>query len=99
MTVFDLDRYVLREYERFARSFTNIHATDLKSKIAEAYAGKKFWPEPMIQLNPRFKTGGTVGQLAESGDLAPGVEKIFRNIEVTSSASDTSLHLHQHQLD
>jgi hypothetical protein len=37
MKVFDLDRYVVREYERFARSFTNIHARDLKSKIAEAY--------------------------------------------------------------
>jgi hypothetical protein len=37
MTVYDLDRYVVREYERFARSFTNIRARDLNSKIAEAY--------------------------------------------------------------
>ena len=46
MTVFDLDRYVVREYERFARSFTNIRARDLKSKMAEAYASNRFWPEP-----------------------------------------------------
>jgi hypothetical protein len=99
MTVFDLDRYVVREYERFARSFTDIHATDLESKIAEAYASKKFWPEPMIQLNPRFKTGGTVAQLVQSGDLAPGIEKIFRSSEAIPSAGDQSLQLHQHQLD
>src|SRR5216684_4132208 len=99
MTVFDLDRHVVREYERFARSFTNIHASDLKSKIAEAYASNRFWPEPMIQLNPRFKTGGTVGQLVRSGDLAPGMERIFRSAEPASSSEDTSLKLHQHQLD
>src|SRR6267143_3997012 len=98
MTVFDLDRYVVREYERFARSFTDIHAGDLNTKIAGAYASNKFWPEPMIQINPRFKTGGTVGQLVKSGDLAPGIDKIFRSAEPTASA-DTSLHLHQHQLD
>jgi hypothetical protein len=99
MTVFDLDRHVVREYERFARSFTNIHASDLKSKIAEAYVGKKFWPEPMIQLNPRFKTGGTIGRLVQSGDLAPGMERIFRSAEGSSSSGDPSLQLHQHQLD
>jgi hypothetical protein len=96
---FDLDRYVVREYERFARSFTNIHAKDLKSKIADAYASNKFWPEPMIQLNPRFKSGGTVGQLVQSGDLTSGMERIFRSAEVASSSGDPSLKLHQHQLD
>jgi ATP-dependent helicase YprA (DUF1998 family) len=99
MTVFNLDRYVVREYERFARSFTNIHAKDLKSKIADAYASNKFWPEPMIQLNPRFKSGGTVGQLVQSGDLTSGMERIFRSAEVASSSGDPSLKLHQHQLD
>jgi hypothetical protein len=53
----------------------------------------------MIQLNPRFKTGGTVGQLVQSGDLAPGMEKIFRSAEGPSSSGDPSLQLHQHQLD
>ena len=67
MSVFDLDRYVIQEYERFARSFTDIRAIDLKRKIANAYAGNRFWPEPIIQLNPRFKT---LGELVRKGDLA-----------------------------
>ena len=62
MTIFDLDRHVVREYERFARSFTSIQAPDLNRKTTEAYDGNRFWPEPMIQLNPRFKSAGTVGQ-------------------------------------
>jgi hypothetical protein len=77
MTIFDLDRYVVGEYERFARSFTTIRAGDLRDKLNQADASNRFWPEPMIQLNPRFKGGGTVGQLVRSGDLAAGIDKIF----------------------
>jgi hypothetical protein len=77
MTIFNLDRYVVQEYERFARSFTNIRANDLKDKIENAYAGNRFWPEPMIQLNPRFKRGSTVDRLVQTGDLIPGVAKSF----------------------
>ena len=95
MTIFDLDRHVVNEYERFARSFTTIRADDLRFQLDRAYAGRRFWPEPMIQINPRFKEGGTVGQLVASGDLVPGIEKIFRD----ASQDDGSLQLHKHQLD
>ena len=98
-TIFDLDRYVVHEYERFARSFTNIRAGDLKDKLKAAYESNRFWPEPMIQLNPRFKSEGTVGSLVQRGDLASGIEKIFRNDNAKRDASDPSLPLYQHQLD
>lgn len=98
-TIFDLDRHVVEEYERFARSFTNIRADDLLSKLDNAYASNRFWPEPMIQLNPQFQGGGSVGQLAQRGDLVAGVEKIFRINDKNSSAEDRSLPLYQHQLD
>jgi DEAD/DEAH box helicase len=99
MTIFDLDRHVVREYERFARSFTTIQARDLKQKISEAYEGNRFWPEPMIQLNPRFKSAGSVGQLVKSGDLVAGLDKIFLSSNPEIDAPDRSLRLHQHQLD
>jgi hypothetical protein len=67
VTIFDLDRQVVNEYDRFARSFTTIRADDLRSQLQQAYAGRRFWPEPMIQINPRFKEGGSVGQLVASG--------------------------------
>jgi hypothetical protein len=41
MTVFDLDRYVVREYERFARSFTNIHARDLRQRAKSSMCWSK----------------------------------------------------------
>jgi hypothetical protein len=95
MTIFDLDRRVIADYERFARSFTTIRANDLDSQVKKAYDQRQFWPEPMIQINPRFKKGGTVGQLVASSDLAPGIEKIFRD----SDQQDGTLRLHKHQLD
>ena len=55
MTIFDLDRQVVNEYERFARSFTIVRADDLRSQLEKAYADRRFWPEPMIQINPQMK--------------------------------------------
>ena len=78
MTIFDLDRHVVREYKRFARSFTSIRAPDLYRKITEAYDGNRFWPEPMIQINPRFNGAGSVGQLVQVGDLVNAGAKLHR---------------------
>ena len=99
MTVFDLDRYVVREYERFGRSFTDIQTPDIKESVRQAYADSRFWPEPMIQLNPRFKGGGTVSELVHGGDLVSGMERLFRNSAFSSGKEDPSLRLHKHQLD
>lgn len=95
MNVFDLDRSVIDTYEQFARSFTRVRADDLNAAIKLAYQGGQFWPEPMIQLNPRFKPGGTVGELVKAGDLFSGCEKVFRS----DRTSDGSLGLFKHQLD
>jgi hypothetical protein len=47
MDVFDLDRALVSEYERFARSFTQIRADDIRSQIKEIYASNEksaTWP-------------------------------------------------------
>jgi hypothetical protein len=46
VTIFDLDRQVVNEYERFARSFTMVRADDLRSQLQQAYATSRFWAEP-----------------------------------------------------
>ncbi len=99
MTVFDLDRYVVENYKTFARSFTDIRADDLRSKLDEAYAGGQFWPEPMVQINPRFRPGETVSQLVADNELHPGCAAIFRENSSPSETKDRSLTLYKHQLD
>ena len=99
MTIFELDQAVLADYQRFARSFTNIRAEDLRTKVDDAYQRGAFWPEPMIQLNPMFEQGSSVGDLVRGGELQPGCEAIFRNPRAAEDAGEQSLILHKHQLD
>lgn len=87
MDVFSLRDTVVGDYRKFATSFTRIFAPDLRTKIDAIYADGRYWPEPLIQLNPRFKSAGTVAQLVDEGALQPQCAKIF----------PLRLHKHQHQ--
>jgi hypothetical protein len=44
MDVFDLDRTLVSDYERFARSFTQIKAIDIREQAEAIYASRRFWP-------------------------------------------------------
>ena len=55
MNVFDLDRALVSDYERFARSFTQIRAPDIRAQVEQIYATDRFWPEPLISINPHFE--------------------------------------------
>ena len=78
MNVFDLDRALVRDYERFARSFTQIRAGDIRSQVEQIYATNRFWPEPLISINPHFEQGASVEQLAREGSLHPDTARVFR---------------------
>jgi len=63
VNVFDLDRALVSDYERFARSFTRIRAADILSQIVSLYATNRFWPEPLISINPHFERGASIDKL------------------------------------
>lgn len=92
MNVFDLDADLITRYERFARSFTSIRAVDLRHQIDAVYASGKFWPEPLIGLNPQFRPGRSVGELARDGVIDPAIEQVFALGEPR-----TPIALHRHQ--
>ena len=52
MDIFEFRDQLVGEYERFTRSFVRIQAADLKSHVDTAYANGRFWPAPMVGLNP-----------------------------------------------
>jgi hypothetical protein len=78
MNVFDLDSSVVRDYERFARSFTEIRAEDIRDQIDAIYATGRFWPEPLISVNPHYERDLSVADLAREGLLHPNTADIFR---------------------
>lgn len=93
MDVFDLNKVVIADYERFARSFTKVRAGDIQGHLDQLYAGRRFWPEPLVQISPRFQSGGTISELVRNGVLAPECAQIF------ADEGGTPLTLHRHQLE
>ena len=97
MDVFNLDETVIDHYKAFARSFTNIRSPELKAKVDELYATKRFWPEPLIQLNPHYAAGGSIQDFIGAGDLEPECAGVFRGLSASGGAQDRTLKLRKHQ--
>lgn len=89
---FDLDKSLLTDYERFARSFTRIRAQDIKSQVDQLYATNRFWPQPLITINPHYEQGSNVADLTRQGLLHQDTAKIFRR-----DGKPITLHRHQTQ--
>ena len=61
MDVFAFRDNVVKDYGQFSRSFTEIRAADIRSFVDGEYEGGAYWPSPLIQLNPSFVDGGSLG--------------------------------------
>lgn len=96
MDVFALRESIVRDYERFSRSFCKIHADDLRDYVEEQHAKEKFWPSPLIQLNPHFVPGKSLAQLADEGVLHEECSTIFRFAKEEDGIG-RALPLHAHQ--
>ena len=92
LDVFALRDSVVDEYKHFATSFTTIHAPDISEQVEAIYAEDRYWPEPLIQINPSYKRSTDVGTLVANGVLHPGCADIFR-----ADGQPLSLYKHQEQ--
>ncbi|HXF07868.1 MAG TPA: DEAD/DEAH box helicase [Candidatus Acidoferrales bacterium] len=90
MDVFSLRSSLIDGYSAFARSFTFIRADDIRSQVDRAFASGHYWPQPLIQINPRFKPGKSVAEHVAAGELHPIAERIFR-------VGGVPMRLHRHQ--
>ncbi len=89
--VFQFRDQLVDEYATFSRSFTDIHAADIKTHVEAEYARGRFWPEPLIQINPNYQRAKTVDELEAEGVLHPTCAQLFR------FGPDQPLRLFQHQ--
>lgn len=97
MDVFKLSESLIGEYQAFSRSFVDIRAEDLQRKVDEGYATRRFWPVPLLQINPHYKDGGSLQELGAAGALHRETSQIFRDFRAPSDAADRSLKLRRHQ--
>jgi hypothetical protein len=98
LDVFKFRENIITDYARFSRSFTEIRASDIKEFVDREYAAQKFWPAPLVQLNPNFVPGGTIDELCDTGLLHQECRKIFRAGKAPHGIG-TTMRLHKHQED
>jgi len=92
MNVFELDEALVAQYAAFARSFSSIRASEISDQIAALYEQGKFWPDPLITINPRFEQGKTMSELAVEGVIDPALKNIF-----AFGDERIPIRLHRHQ--
>ena len=89
--IFEFRQEVINEYASFSRSFTRIQASDISTVVDAEYAKGRYWPEPLIQINPNYRRGKDIDQLVAEGLLQPKCAEIFR------FGPNQPLRLFQHQ--
>jgi len=77
MDVFSLREAVVGEYKEFATSFTTIQAEDIRKQVEAIYAKDRYWPEPLIQVNPNYQRATSIATLVAENVLDPGCAAIF----------------------
>jgi len=97
MGVFSLRDTVVGEYRKFATSFTTIHAEDIWKQVEATYAKDRYWPEPLIQINPSYERTTSVQQLVAAQVLEPKAAEIFRTAPATDAPRGVPLSLYKHQ--
>ena len=94
LDVFNLRDTVVGEYKKFATSFTTIHAEDIREQVEAIYAEERYWPEPLIQINPSYKRSTDVDALVAERRARPGLR---RDLPQPTWREPLSLYKHQEQ--
>ncbi|MEN9661753.1 MAG: hypothetical protein RL324_702 [Verrucomicrobiota bacterium] len=76
--IFEFRKQLVAQYEAFSRSFTKIAADDIARIVDHEYGRGRFWPEPLVQINPNFLQARTVDELAAEGHLHPATASVFQ---------------------
>lgn len=95
--VFQFRDQLIERYGSFSRSFVRIAAADIQAEVEHQYAQGRYWPEPLVQINPNYQRQGTVQQLAEQGILHADCAEIFQIGK--TEGSPQPLHLYKHQME
>ena len=96
MDVFKLRQTVIHDYAEYISSFISIRDPQLKQFVHEGLSEQKLWPQPLIQMNPSFATGGWIGDLVDQGKLHETCRSIFC-IKSEQNPTGEPMLLHRHQ--
>jgi superfamily II DNA/RNA helicase/very-short-patch-repair endonuclease len=89
--IFDLHRDILNDYKLYIDSFINIADEKILKTVKNEFDSGNLYPEPLIQFNPSFESGGKVQDLVDDGILA----KDFNNIFYDETEDSWTIYKHQ----
>jgi Lhr-like helicase len=95
--VFQFRDQIIERYGSFSRSFVRIAAPDIQIEVERQYARGRYWPEPLVQINPNYQRQATVQQLVAQGILHSACAEIFQVGK--PEGSPQHLHLYKHQME
>src|SRR5271169_905349 len=87
--VFRLREHVVQEYRDYVESFVHVLDPRIATFVRERLAEGELWPEAVLQLNPAYEPGPTLGELAASGAISSDTARFF----------GPNLRLHRHQAE
>jgi ATP-dependent helicase YprA (DUF1998 family) len=97
LDVFELRDKLVGDYRRYTESFSTISDTRIREHVEHELDEGLLWPDPALQLNPAFESGGLIEEIAE---LHPECARIFRTgKEPGPSSPGSPIRLHRHQAD
>jgi len=98
VNVFDLRNKLISDYADYINSFIQIRDTRIQQYVEQELVDRAvLWPEPLIQLNPRFERGASIDELVAGGLLHPACSRIFRRAKSPEDPDGIALRLHKHQ--
>lgn len=89
--IFDLHNDILSDYKLYIDSFLNIADNRILDTVKKEFDSGNLYPEPLIQFNPSFETGGKVEDLVNDGILVDD----FNNIFYDEKGKSWSIYKHQ----
>jgi len=98
MDVFEFRDSIIREFSSYIQSFILIRDERIDRKVREWLEKGVLWPDPLIQINPFFESGGSVEELVKKGILHQKCSSIFKIMKDQPDKVKT-LNLHRHQYD
>lgn len=99
MDVFALRQSLVDDYRHYAESFLTIRDERIKAHVQRELDAGLLWPDPPLQLNPAFASGGTIEALIGEGVLHDECRRIFRTRKSEADPLGDELRLHRHQAD
>ena len=79
--IFDLHKDILTDYKSYIDSFINIADDRILSSVKKEFETGNLYPEPLVQFNPSFESGGKVEDLVNQGILVNQFNDIFIDAE------------------